>query len=145
MTPMPKPEPTPPDLRKLPPMPTLDDLVDERLGAVGGQISHTQTIESLQKSILTKLGIDKPCITSELVSMLWALKVRQLAGLIREKERDIVARAMETTLKDGTPGTYDSANLEIVQNGGHGRLDAHITTIQSAIITHEHQLQDLNV
>ena len=120
---------------------TVDDLVDERLGTLEGQQSHVLQLADLARQVLEKYELaDQPPIAAEITSVMYAAKVKQLAGLLREKERDICDRALNKY-----DGSYDRANFAVVQGGLHQRVDRQIQTLQAAILEHEVTLSELSV
>jgi len=129
------PAPIPKPLEKLP---TIQDLVNQRLGTpVGGEL-HNQTLHQLADHILKKYAV-RGNVAGEVIGMMWAADVRRLAGLIREKETATVEYAM-----DHSDGDYDKATFFIVQEGSHKAVDAHIVVLQCNIMRYEKQLTKLS-
>ena len=124
------------------PMPKgIEDLVDERLGSLAGQQSHVLQLSELAFQVLAKFGLEvAPVpIAAEITSVLYAAKVKQLAGLLREKERDVCDRALNKF-----DGSYDKANFAVVQSGVHKRIDEQIHKLHRAILDHEETLSELS-
>lgn len=111
-------------------MPTLDDLVSRRIGSTEGQRAHVQTLQSLQRGILKECTLDPDnCpLGAEVTAALWAAAIKQLVGLVRQKEKDIIRWAL-----DKTQGDYDEANFQIVKQGRHRKLDSEINGLQARI------------
>lgn len=135
------PQPAPRQFEPVPAPKTVDDLVDERLGTLEGQQSHVLQLADLARQVLEKYELaDSPSIAAEITSVMYAAKVKQLSGLLREKERDICDKALNKY-----EGSYDRANFAVVQGGIHQRVDSQIQSLQAAILDHEDTLAALAV
>jgi len=135
------PRQTPAPLKTVPMPKGIEDLVDERLGSLAGQQSHVLQLSELATQVLVKFGLEvAPVpIAAEITSVMYAAKVKQLAGLLREKERDVCDKAIN---KFG--GSYDQANFDVVQKGLHKRIDEQIHKLQRSILDHEATLAELS-
>ena len=120
---------------------SIDELVDQRLGTVEGQLAHSASLNTLVGRIATKYDLDlEDDLAAYITATLWAASIRAVAGLIRSRERDIFRQSQ--TLEGPDNGSYDAASLLIVQRGSHKNLDRRIAKHHSDILEYEAQLAE---